>query len=109
MSTEKPSGMSRRRLLKGAGVTLGAAAGSGAITGFPTIWAQNIKDMKIVHVGQSYSTIQNIAAQASKDLGFTVEMQTVNGTTQVNRVLTQPQTMDVIDISNTQMKYYLGR
>ena len=32
----------------------------------PMIWAQNIKDIKIVHVGQSYSTIPNIAEQANR-------------------------------------------
>ena len=102
-------GTTRRRLLKTAAAVAGTAVGSGAVTGFPMIWAQNLKDVKIVHVGQSYSTIQNIAKQASADLGFTVEMQTVDGATQVNRLLTQPQTIDVTDFGGTSMKYFLGR
>lgn len=37
--------ISRRSMLKGAAALGGAAAGSGVLTGFPTIWAQNIKDV----------------------------------------------------------------
>ena len=40
------------------------AAGSGVITGFPTIWAQKIKDVKLLQVGGSYSSIIDIARQA---------------------------------------------
>jgi putative spermidine/putrescine transport system substrate-binding protein len=99
----------RRGLLKGAAAAAGLAAGSGLVTGFPTLWAQKLKDVKITHVGQSYSTIQNIAKQASADLGFTVEMQTVDSATQVNRLLSQPQTIDIADFGPTNMKYFLGR
>ena len=35
------SGISRRRMLKGAAAAAGLAVGSGAIKGFPTIWAQS--------------------------------------------------------------------
>ncbi|MBV8337074.1 MAG: twin-arginine translocation signal domain-containing protein, partial [Alphaproteobacteria bacterium] len=37
--------VSRRRLLKSAASVAGIAAGSGMIKGFPTVWAQNIKDV----------------------------------------------------------------
>jgi len=101
--------MTRRSLLKGAAAVTGAAAGSGVITGFPTIWAQNIKDIKITHIGQSYSTIKNIQEQANKDLGFTIEMQTVDLTTQMNRMLTQPKTIDLADVGNTSLRYFRGK
>ena len=64
--------LSRRALLKGAGAA-GAAIGSGAITGFPTIWAQEIKDIELRHVGVSYSVVKAIGDQAAKDLGFKVD------------------------------------
>jgi putative spermidine/putrescine transport system substrate-binding protein len=35
----------RRRLLEGAAALAGFTAGSGALGGFPTIWAQNIKEV----------------------------------------------------------------
>jgi putative spermidine/putrescine transport system substrate-binding protein len=62
------------------------------------VWAQNIKDVTLNHVGSSYSAIIDIARQASQDLGFTVEMQSVNGDALVNRVATQPTTVDIADL-----------
>jgi putative spermidine/putrescine transport system substrate-binding protein len=89
--------LTRRAVLKGAAAT-GALAGAQTITGFPTVWAQNIKDVTLNHVGSSYSAIIDIARQASQDLGFTVEMQNVNGDALVNRVVTQPTTVDIADL-----------
>jgi putative spermidine/putrescine transport system substrate-binding protein len=92
------SKVTRRTVLKGSAAVAGAAVGSGAITGFPTLWAQNLKDVTLNHVGSSYSAIIDIARQASQDLGFTVEMQSVNGDALVNRVVTQPTTVDIADL-----------
>jgi putative spermidine/putrescine transport system substrate-binding protein len=93
------SALTRRHLLKGGAAVAGLAAGSGAITGFPTIWAQNIKDVTITHVGQSFSVIPQIAEQATKDLGFKIDMQAVDGATQLNRLFTQPDSIDIADLS----------
>jgi putative spermidine/putrescine transport system substrate-binding protein len=93
------AGLTRRRLLKGGAAAAGLVAGSGVMTGFPTIWAQNIKDVVITHVGQSFSVIPQIAAQASKDLGFKIDMQTVDLNTQMNRLFTQPDSIDIADVS----------
>ena len=57
----------RRRFLKTAAVTAGAAATTGAIDGFPLVWSQNIKDITLVHVGGSYSAIIDIAKKAKVD------------------------------------------
>ena len=73
-------------------------SGRAPITGFPTIWAQNIKDITLLQVGRSYSAIIDIARQASKDLGFKIEMQNVDGDALVNRVVTQPTAVDIADI-----------
>src|SRR5262249_32708853 len=54
--------ITRRQVLKGAVATATAAAGS-RITGFPTVWAQNIKDIKLVQAGGSYSAIIDIGRQ----------------------------------------------
>ena len=84
--------LSRRTFLKAAAAGAGAAVGSGAVGGFPTIWAQDIKDITLIHIGGSFSAIKEIGVQASKDLGFKVEMQAVDPATQLNRSLTQPKT-----------------
>src|SRR3954453_2038343 len=68
-------GLTRRRLLQGGAALGGVAAGSGVLTGFPTIWAQNIKDITLRHAGPPVAAIPKIAEQASKDLGFTISMQ----------------------------------
>ena len=70
-----PKGATRRAFLKGAAAAGGVAAGSGVMAGFPTIWAQNLKDVTILQVGPAYSVFQDIANQASKDLGFKIEIQ----------------------------------
>jgi putative spermidine/putrescine transport system substrate-binding protein len=87
----------RRRFLKTAAVTAGAAASTGLIDGFPLVWSQNIKDITLVHVGGSYSAIIDIAKKATEDLGFKVEMQTAPHDALLSRLMTQPNTIDIAD------------
>ncbi len=96
---------SRRSILK----LTGAAIGSGAIGGFPTIWAQNIKDVVLRHAGPPVTAIPQIAAQATKDLGFTVQMQASENADLLNRFLSQSSAIDCADISLTNMRYLIGR
>jgi putative spermidine/putrescine transport system substrate-binding protein len=93
-----PASEGRRKFLKAAAVTAGAAASSGLIDGFPLVWSQTTKDIKLVQVGGSYSAIKDIADQATKDLGFKVEMQTAPHDALLNRLITQPQSIDIADI-----------
>src|SRR6195952_938110 len=102
-------GLSRRRLLTAASATVGVAAGSGALRGFPTIWAQNIKDIELKHAGQPVTAIQAIGDQATKDLGFKVTMQAAESADLLNRFLTQSANMDVADVSLPYLKYLVGR
>ena len=96
--TKSQTSTSRRRFLKTAAVTAGAAASTGLIDGFPLVWSQNMKDVTLVQVGGSYSAIKEIADQATKDLGFKVEMQTAPHDALLNRLVTQPQSIDIADI-----------
>lgn len=109
MADNITKGLSRRQVLKGTAAVTGAAIGSQLVTGFPTVWAQNIKDVTITHIGSIYTTNKTVAAQAAKDLGFKVDMQTLDQTTQINRMLTQPETVDVTDFGNTAMGYFKGK
>ena len=92
--------VSRRSILKGGA----AIAGVTAVTGFPTVWAQNIKDVTLVHTGMSYSTIPDIAKQASKDLGFTIDMSVVDHPGLLNRMVNDPKSIDVADMEIWQTK-----
>ena len=105
----KSTGLGRRGLLKGAAAAAGLAAGSGALTGFPTIWAQNIKDVVLQHAGPPVTAIPRIAEQASKDLGFTVQMQASENADLLNRFLSQSTAIDCADISLVYMRYLIGR
>ncbi|HUN42034.1 MAG TPA: extracellular solute-binding protein [Acetobacteraceae bacterium] len=101
--------LSRRALMRTAAAAAGTAAGTGAITGFPTIWAQNIKDVVLNHAGPPVTAIPLIATQATKDLGFTVHMQATENASMLNRFISEPQSMDVADAALTNLPYLIGR
>ena len=100
--------ISRRNLLRAAAAAVGAAAGSQVI-GAPTIWAQEIKDIELRHVGVSYSVVKAIGDQASKDLGFKVTMQNLDTSAAITRFITQPQTVDIPDLEGWQTKVAVAR
>jgi putative spermidine/putrescine transport system substrate-binding protein len=102
-------GVSRRTLLRGASAVAGVAAGSGSLTGFPTIWAQNIKDVTLVHAGPPVAAIPQIGEQATKDLGFTIKMQASENSDLLNRLLSNSTSIDVADVSIVYLKYLVGR
>ena len=91
----KSKGISRRGVLAAAG----AAVGSGAVTGFPTIWAQNIKDIEISTPAMPVTAITRIGEQATKDLGFKVTMQASESADLLNRFLTQSSATSTSPIS----------
>jgi putative spermidine/putrescine transport system substrate-binding protein len=90
--------LSRRSVLKGAAAVTGAAIGSGAITGFPTIWAQNIKNVTLRQFGTGVSNLNEVAAKVSEDLGFTLEMTALDSDSVTQRAATQPKSFDIADI-----------
>ena len=106
---KRKSKIRRRQVLNVAAAGAGLAVGSGLVRGFPTVWAQNIKDIKLVQVGGSYSNIVEIANQATKELGFTVEMQAIDPDAQTNRTLTQPKSIDINDLGTFLLYYFVGR
>ena len=95
--------ISRRSVLKGGA----AIAGTTAVTGFPMVWAQNIKDVTLNHTGQSYSTLADIARQASQDLGFKVEMSVTDHPGMTNRIVNDPTSIDVADTEIWQTKVFV--
>ena len=63
--------LSRRTLLQGAGALAGAAAGSGAITGFPAVWSQEAKEIR--YFGTAVNQSADIAKKCKEDTGITVK------------------------------------
>ncbi len=109
MTENRTQGISRRQVLRGASALAGVVAGSGALSGFPTIWAQEIKDVTLLHAGPPVAAIPKIAEQATKDLGFMIKMQATENVDLLNRFLSQSNAIDVGDVSITFMKYLVGR
>lgn len=101
-------GLSRRKALKGLAVAGGAAALNLAGPA-PIVWAQKIKDIRLLQIGGSYSNMPEIAARASKDLGFIIEMQALDDSAQINRTLTQPKSFDVNDVGIFYLPFFVGR
>ena len=109
LSSQKGQKVSRRDLLKtGSAVVAGAAIGSNAITGFPTIWAQNIKNVTLRQFGTGVSNINEIAKRAKQDLGITLQMTALDTDSTAQRVVTQPRSFDIADIEYFTLKKVWG-
>ncbi|WP_067337605.1 ABC transporter substrate-binding protein [Stappia indica] len=89
-------GLSRRTLLKTGAAAAGLVAGSGAITGFPTIWAQN--PITLRQFGTGVSNLNAIAEKCKEDLGITLEMTATDSDAAAQRAVTQPDSYDIADI-----------
>ncbi|MFJ1310267.1 PotD/PotF family extracellular solute-binding protein [Agrobacterium sp. P15N1-A] len=95
-TTSSKKGLSRRGLLKAGAAATGAAIGSGLITGFPTIWAQN--PITIRQFGTGVSNLNAIAEKCKADLGITLEMTATDSDAAAQRAVTQPNSYDIADI-----------
>jgi putative spermidine/putrescine transport system substrate-binding protein len=83
-------------VLKGSAAAVGLAAGSGAITGFPTIWAQT--PITLRQFGTGVSNLNDIAEKCKADLGITLEMTAMDSDAAAQRAVTQPDSYDIADI-----------
>ena len=95
-STKAAKGLSRRTLLKTGAAAVGAIAGSGALTGFPTIWAKT--NITLRQFGTGVSNINAIAEKCKADLGITLEMTATDSDAAAQRAVTQPDSYDIADI-----------
>ncbi len=86
--------LGRRGILAGAG----AAIGTGAVIGFPTIWAQNIKNVTLRQFGTGVSNLNAVAEKVKQDLGFTLSMTALDTDAVTQKAVTQPKSYDIADI-----------
>ena len=82
----------------------GAAIGSGAITGFPTIWGQNIKNVTLRQFGTGVSNLNAVAEKVKADLGFTLSMTALDTDAVIQKAVTQPRSYDIADIEYFSIK-----
>ena len=100
--TIKTTRVSRRSVLKTAGAVAGAAAGSGAITGFPAVWSQEKKVLR--YLGTAVNQADDINKQLLKDTGITLEYISATTDDVTKRVITQPNSFDVLDTEYFSLK-----
>ena len=94
-STPSGRGLSRRTVLRSAASIAGVAAGSRAITGFPAVHAQEPKVLR--YLGTAVNQSADIAKKVKEDTGITIEYIPVSTDDVTKRVITQPNSFDIVD------------
>lgn len=99
MSKHKLTGLTaherqRRNLLKGATAVTAAST----VFGAPVIWAQDIKNVTLRQFGTGVSNLNDVATKVKEDLGFTLEMTSLDSDSVAQRAATQPKSFDIADI-----------
>lgn len=94
--------LSRRTLLQGSGAALGAAAGSGLITGFPAVWSQEPKILR--YLGTAVNQADDITKKVKADTGITIQYISATTDDVTKRVVTQPNSFDVLDTEYFSLK-----
>ena len=94
--SSKVSGrFSRRSILKGAACVAGAATGTGGITGFPAVHAQEPKVLR--YLGTAVNQSLDIARKVKEDTGITIEYIPLSTDDVTKRIITQPNSFDIVD------------
>jgi putative spermidine/putrescine transport system substrate-binding protein len=88
-------GLSRRSVLKGAAAAAGAGMGSDVITGFPAVISA--EPVTLRYLGTAVNQSADIAKKVKEDLGIIVEYVPVVTDEVSKRVVTQPNSFDIVD------------
>src|SRR5580693_8419557 len=94
--------VSRRAVLKGTAGAVGLAAGSGAITGFPYVKSAEPKVLR--YLGTAVNEGDDIARKCMADTGIKIEYITATTDDVTKRVITQPNSFDVLDTEYFSLK-----
>ena len=100
--SKSPNTFNRRTLLKGAAGAVGLAAGSGAITGFPYVRAAEPKVLR--YLGTAVNEGDEISKKCLEDTGIKIEYITATTDDVTKRVITQPNSFDVLDTEYFSLK-----
>jgi putative spermidine/putrescine transport system substrate-binding protein len=94
--------LSRRNILKAGSGIAGLAAGSGAITGFPYILSAQPKVLR--YLGTAVNEGDAISKKCFEDTGIKIEYITATTDDVTKRVITQPNSFDVLDTEYFSLK-----
>src|SRR5258705_3007858 len=89
------SSVSGRGVLKGAAGAVGLAAGSGGIAGFPYVHAADPKVLR--YLGTAVNEGDEISKKWLEDTGIKIEYITATTDDVTKRVITQPNSFDLLD------------
>src|SRR6476620_1642910 len=95
-------GLSRRAVLSGAAGLAGAAAGSGAITGFPAVWSQEEKVLR--YLGTAVNQSDDMTKKVKQETGITFLKSDATTDDVTKRVITQPNSFDILDTEYFSLK-----
>src|SRR3954454_21790375 len=96
------NGVSRRTLLKGAAGVAGLAAGSGTFIGAPYVHAADPKVLR--YLGTAVNEGDEISKKCLADTGIKIEYITATTDDVTKRVITQPNSFDVLDTEYFSLK-----
>jgi putative spermidine/putrescine transport system substrate-binding protein len=94
--------ISRRRAIKGAGAAAAAVLAPEAITGFPAVLSQEDKVLR--YLGTAVNQSADIAKKVKEDTGITITYIPVTTDDVTRRVITQPNSYDVVDTEYFSLK-----
>ncbi|HTV36207.1 MAG TPA: extracellular solute-binding protein [Xanthobacteraceae bacterium] len=94
MNTIKRRGVTRRTLLQSS-VAVAGLAGADVITGFPAVHAAGPVTLRYLGTAVNQST--DIANKVKQDLGITIEYLPVTTDVVTKRIITQPESFDMVD------------
>ena len=94
--------ISRRRAIKGAGAAAAAVLAPEAITGFPAVLSQEDKVLR--YLGTAVNQSADIAKKVKEDTGITISYIPVTTDDVTRRVITQPNSYDVVDTEYFSLK-----
>ena len=100
--SKSSNSLNRRTLLKGAAGAVGLAAGSGAITGFPYVRSAEPKVLR--YLGTAVNEGDDISKKCLEDTGIKIEYITATTDDVTKRVVTQPNSFDVLDTEYFSLK-----
>ncbi|MBB3999608.1 ABC transporter substrate-binding protein [Aureimonas pseudogalii] len=103
------AGLSRRAFLKTGTAAAGVAfVGGAAVTGFPSISSARAQEAKTLrYLGTAVNQSKEIADKVKEDLGITIEYIPVTTDEVTKRIITQPNTFDIVDTEYFALKKFV--
>ena len=108
MTETTKTGFSRRSFLKSGTAAGFAFVGGAAVTGFPYVSSARAQEAKTLrYLGTAVNQSTEIAAKVKEDLGITLEYVPVTTDEVTKRIITQPNTFDIVDTEYFALKKFV--